>query len=166
MRESAATTLTLADADQTRDAGRALGQALLEAGSGPCIVAIEGELGAGKTTLVTGVLRSLGITGPVRSPTYTLIEPYEARDRQIYHLDLYRLSTPEEIDGLGLRDLLNPTALLLIEWPSRGAGQLPPADLDVRLDYPSEGDGRRLAIRAGSPLGDRTLRRFVAEKSE
>jgi tRNA threonylcarbamoyladenosine biosynthesis protein TsaE len=166
VRQSAATTLNLATADETRDVGRALGTALLDAGQGPCVVAIEGDLGAGKTTLVSGVLRSLGIDGAVRSPTYTLIEPYESRDRQIFHLDLYRLATAAEVEGLGLRDLLTPTALLLVEWPSRGAGQLPPPDLDLRLEYPPSGDGRRLTLEARSPLGDRALQRFVAAKPE
>ena len=166
MRQPAATTLSLATAEQTRGAGRALGAALLDVGGGPCIIAIEGELGSGKTTFVSGVLRSLGITGAVRSPTYTLIEPYEASERLIYHLDLYRLSNAGEVDGLGLRDLLTPTALLLIEWPSRGAGLLPPPDLEIQLDYPAEGEGRRLVMAACTPLGDSALRRFVAEKPE
>ena len=81
MRQSAATTLSLATAEATREAGQTLGASILEAGGGPLIVAIEGELGAGKTTLVSGILRSLGVTGPVRSPTYTLIEPYELSSR-------------------------------------------------------------------------------------
>jgi tRNA threonylcarbamoyladenosine biosynthesis protein TsaE len=158
--------LTLASAERTREIGRALGTALLDAGAGPCIVGIEGELGAGKTTLVSGVLQRLGVTGSVRSPTYTLIEPYDVGGRQVFHLDLYRLSSADEVDGLGLRDLLTAQALLLVEWPSRGAGVLPPPDLEIRLGYPEQGEGRRLELQAHSPLGDRALRRFVAETSQ
>jgi tRNA threonylcarbamoyladenosine biosynthesis protein TsaE len=166
VRQSAAKTLIIPSADRTREVGSALGSALLEEGAGACVVAIEGELGAGKTTLVSGVLGRLGITGAVRSPTYTLIEPYEASGRQIYHLDLYRLSSAEEVEALGVRDLLVPRSLLLVEWPSRAGGALPLADLEVRLAYSPEGAGRLFTLAAHSSLGDRVLQRFVAEIAE
>ncbi|MEA3638594.1 MAG: tRNA (adenosine(37)-N6)-threonylcarbamoyltransferase complex ATPase subunit type 1 TsaE [Lamprobacter sp.] len=112
----------------------------------PGIVYLRGDLGAGKTTLVRGLLRGLGYQGAVRSPTYTLIEPYEAVDPPVVHLDLYRLADPEELDYLGLRDLLERSALILIEWPERGAGALPPADLELLIEHAA--DQRRIRLKA------------------
>jgi tRNA threonylcarbamoyladenosine biosynthesis protein TsaE len=94
---------------------------------------LQGGLGAGKTTFSRAFLRQMGVTGPVRSPTYTLIEPYDLPARRVLHLDLYRLAVPEELDDLGLRDEFDQ-ALLLIEWPERGAGELPAADLLIQLE--------------------------------
>lgn len=110
------------------------------------VVYLEGELGTGKTTLVRGILRGLGYGGPVRSPTYTLIEPYELPAARVYHLDLYRLSDPEELEYLGLRDLSGEDAVLMVEWPERGAGTLPPADLTIRIRY--QANGRHLTLDA------------------
>ncbi len=110
------------------------------------IVYLRGDLGAGKTTLVRGLLRGLGYQGAVRSPTYTLIEPYDAIEPAVVHLDLYRLADPEELDYLGLRDLLERPGLILIEWPERGTGALPPADLEVMIEH--AGEHRRVRFRA------------------
>ena len=142
-----------------RAVGRALGDVVSAAASGAAfVVTLQGELGAGKTTLVGGVLAALGIPGPARSPTYTLIEPYETPQLRLFHLDLYRLADPQEVEALGIRDLLEPDAVLLIEWPERGAGALPPADLAIAIRYASvEADGRELALTASSPAGARTL---------
>lgn len=107
---------------------------------------LRGDLGTGKTTLVRGLLRGLGYQGAVRSPTYTLIEPYEAVEPRVMHLDLYRLADPEELDYLGLRDLLEHPGLILIEWPERGAGALPLADLELLIEH--AGEGRRIRLRA------------------
>jgi len=103
------------------------------------VVYLEGELGAGKTTLAQALIQSLGYAGAVKSPTYTLIESYKVRQGLVHHLDLYRVGDPEELDYLGVRDLLAEPALWLIEWPGRGSGWLPPPDLILRLSYHDAG---------------------------
>lgn len=112
------------------------------------LIFLCGQLGVGKTTLVRGLLRALGVEGAVRSPTYTLIEPYdvgsESRPKRVFHLDLYRLADPEELDYLGWREALGDGGLLLIEWPERGAGVLPPPDL--RIDLAMRPPGRLLSL--------------------
>jgi tRNA threonylcarbamoyladenosine biosynthesis protein TsaE len=97
------------------------------------VIELSGDLGAGKTTLARGFLRACGVQGPVRSPTYTLVETYIAGARTFVHLDLYRLSEPSELENLGLRDWAGAGCLWLIEWPERGAGRLPAPDVSVRL---------------------------------
>lgn len=154
-----------------RTLGRALGAALRTTGSGALVIGIEGELGAGKTTLVSGILAALGVTGAIRSPTYTLIEPYEAAGLQLYHIDLYRLNSAREVEALGIRDLLDARAVLLIEWPSRGAGALPTEDLSVAIEYqglPAGGGAQRrlLTAQAHSSAGDKLLEQILAANSE
>ena len=124
------------------------------------IVYLIGDLGAGKTTLVRGFLRGLGHLGNVRSPTYTLVEPYEFMERRVYHLDLYRLGDAEELEWIGLRDLLDGTSVALIEWPERGRGVLPPADLEIRIDY--RDSGRRVTLIGQSPLGEQVAQQVDA----
>jgi tRNA threonylcarbamoyladenosine biosynthesis protein TsaE len=154
-----------------RALGRALGAALRTTGSGALVIGIEGELGAGKTTLVGGILAALGVTGAIRSPTYTLIEPYEAAGLLLYHIDLYRLNSVREVEALGIRDLLDARAVLLIEWPSRGAGALPTEDLSVAIEYqgPTAAGGaqrRLLTAQAHSSAGDKMLEQILAATSE
>ena len=154
-----------------RTLGRVLGAALRTTGSGALVIGIEGELGAGKTTLVGGILAALGVTGAIRSPTYTLIEPYEAAGLQLYHIDLYRLNSAREVEALGIRDLLDARAVLLIEWPSRGAGALPTEDLSVAIEYQGStaaaGAQRRLlTAQAHSSAGDKLLEQILAATSE
>jgi tRNA threonylcarbamoyladenosine biosynthesis protein TsaE len=143
-----------ADVAATRDCGARLARALLSAASpqSPVVVTLEGELGAGKTTFVGGLLAELGHRGPVRSPTYTLIEPYHFHARDIQHCDFYRLRTPDELDDLGWRDLLVPGAVLLVEWPDRAGDRLGGADLAVRLDY-AGADARNISFTAYSEMG-------------
>jgi tRNA threonylcarbamoyladenosine biosynthesis protein TsaE len=125
--------------------------------AGGWLVHLHGDLGTGKTTLVRGILRGLGHRGAVKSPTYTLIEPYEPGGLAVYHLDLYRLGDPEELEYLGLRDLLGGEGLLLVEWPERAGAALPPPDLEIRIAY--AGTGRDLELRG---LGPRAAALFRA----
>jgi len=141
-----------------RALGRVLGEASLAEIPGPLLIALRGDLGAGKTTFVGGVLNAMGFTGPVRSPTYTLVEPYEAATRTLYHLDLYRLAEPRDVEALGVRDLLTVDAVLLVEWPERAAGVLPDADLTVSIQYPDQAaQGREVALSGGPGRGARLL---------
>lgn len=141
----------LADADATE----ALGARLATCCRGGLLVFLHGELGAGKTTLVRGLVHALGHAGAVKSPTYTLVESYRLPTLEVHHLDLYRLADAEELEWLGFRDLLAGEALCLIEWPERGAGVLPAADLHLTLSY--HGAARRLAITAPTTPGRRVL---------
>ncbi|MCY4150553.1 MAG: tRNA (adenosine(37)-N6)-threonylcarbamoyltransferase complex ATPase subunit type 1 TsaE [Gammaproteobacteria bacterium] len=103
------------------------------------VVYLIGELGAGKTTLARGILSGLGYQENVVSPTYTLIEPYAASDHDIYHLDLYRLNSEDEIENLGLRDLLDGNAVCLIEWPDKFTTSLPSPSLTIHIEVFSQG---------------------------
>ncbi len=138
------------------EATEAFGRRLAGCQQAGVLIYLYGDLGAGKTTLVRGYLRGLGHQGPVKSPTYTLIEPYETAQGNLYHLDLYRLSDPEELEWVGLRDLFDGESVCLIEWPQRGEGMLPEPDVDIRLSV--AGQGRQLVLEALSPKGEEVAR--------
>lgn len=125
-----------------------------------CLIYLRGDLGAGKTAFVRGCLRATGYRGAVKSPTFTLVEEYALEGRVIYHFDLYRLADPEELEWMGIRDYLRPGAICFIEWPERGEGLLPVADLDVAIAI--DGAARHLSIGCGTALGRQVLEQLEA----
>ena len=148
----------------------ALGAALALAGLRRGAVHLAGDLGSGKTTLVRGFLRASGVTGPIRSPTFTMVEEYRVGSLLFAHYDLYRVADPEELEYLGLRDHLAAESLLFVEWPERGAGLLPRPTLAIRLEHlewkPGTGadDSRRVRCAAFGPEGNRVLDRAMGER--
>jgi len=138
----------LADESCTEHAGACLAKSLPADGA---VIYLEGDLGVGKTTLSRGLIRALGHSGAVKSPTYTLVEPYEFFEFPLYHFDLYRLSHPEEVEFLGVDDYFKAPAVCLIEWAGRGKGYLPAAD--IRFLLADEGNGRRLSWQADNAKG-------------
>src|SRR4029078_2998100 len=146
----------LPDADATMHSGAALAPAL----SGGMIVTLSRALGAGKTTLVAGVLQGLGCTGPVKSPTYTLVEHYPISSIYFYHFDFYRFDEPIEWEDSGFAEYFRPDALCVIEWPERVHGILPPADVTLSLRY--HGAGRELLLASGTPAGSAGLAAFAS----
>lgn len=127
--------------------GRQLSQLM----SAPFTLYLTGELGAGKTTMSRGIIQSMGHQGAVKSPTYTLVEPYEFDKHNVYHFDLYRLSDPEELEYMGIRDYFNDKSICIIEWPDKGLDFLPKADLKLNLAY--VGHSRVLTICANTKKG-------------
>ena len=132
-----------------------LGAMLANACTGNILVFLVGDLGAGKTTLVRGWLNGMGFSGTVKSPTYTLVEPYEFAERHLYHFDLYRLGDPDELEYLGGRDYFSGDAICLVEWPERGQGWLPEPDLVIELAV--QGEGRKASLIANTELGSAIL---------
>ncbi|NKB61579.1 MAG: tRNA (adenosine(37)-N6)-threonylcarbamoyltransferase complex ATPase subunit type 1 TsaE [Gammaproteobacteria bacterium] len=121
-----------------------LGQSWAKSFRPGSVVFLSGDLGAGKTTLVRAILQGMGCQGPVKSPTYTLVESYSVGDTMIYHFDLYRIKTAEELELIGMRDMFGPHSICFIEWPDRGDGFLP--DPDFSIDIHHAGNGREIEL--------------------
>jgi tRNA threonylcarbamoyladenosine biosynthesis protein TsaE len=158
----------LAHASDTEALGARLADALLERADGDDTVEgsihLSGPLGAGKTTLVRGLVHGLGIEGPVKSPTYTLIEPYVSGAIKLYHFDLYRLGDGEELEYLGARDAFAERALCVIEWPERAGDWLPPPDLHVHLAI--AGSGREARMSGHTDLGEALIAILTGDKRD
>ncbi len=141
-------TLYLADEQAMSDFGARIARVT----QGHGLIFLEGNLGMGKTTLSRGIIRGLGHVGAVKSPTFTLVEPYEIGDVRAFHFDLYRLVDPEELEFLGIRDYFEDDAMCLIEWPDKGAGFLPKPDLTITIS--PQDSGRSLKILSQGSRGE------------
>lgn len=144
-------TLNLADEAATLSLGDRLSRTLRAGQS----IYLHGDLGAGKTTLVRGLLHGMGHVGKVKSPTYTLIEPYVISGLSLYHFDLYRFNDPEEWDAAGFRDYFNAATICLVEWPEKARELLPDPDIDIVLT--PMGEGRQVRLTANTASGEKTL---------
>lgn len=138
----------------------ALGAAIARALAPGLAIWLRGDLGAGKTTLTRGLLRELGFTGRVKSPTYTLVELYSFPRFNLYHFDLYRFADPDEWEDAGFREYFNPASVCLVEWPEKGGALLPSPDVVVELDFRGDGDGRSVRIAGITEAGGACVARL------
>ncbi len=148
-----------AEQTNTHELASALGKAFQKIGYGGTCTYLQGELGAGKTTFCRSLLHSLGHVGKVKSPTYTLVEPYELGEITLYHFDLYRLNDPEELEFMGIRDYFSAFTASLVEWPNKGQGLLPKADLIIDLQYHDQ--GRMITIEGQSVFGQQCVTQLL-----
>lgn len=149
------TTYYSSDPQDTNLLATDLANALDSLGSAGLVVYLNGDLGAGKTTFSRYFIQACGHEGNVKSPTYTLVEPYELGARSIYHFDLYRLADPEELEFMGVRDYFTDNTLSLVEWAENGAGHLAAADLIISIEIVNE--GRQFTLSAASHRGTQWL---------
>jgi tRNA threonylcarbamoyladenosine biosynthesis protein TsaE len=162
LKSQASMHLVLPDSRATEALGAALALAFPGASSG-AVVYLKGELGAGKTTCARSMLHALGVTAPVRSPTYTLVDTYSVATLDCVHIDLYRVQSALEVEELGLRDLTGPGSLMMIEWPEKGGTAVPHADLELWLTY--AGESRRAALGAATEVGAKWLVNLATDSS-
>lgn len=155
--------MNLPHADDTDRFGAQLAAALLshrdQVARRGFYLALSGDLGAGKTALIRAVLRALGVTGAVKSPTFTLLEPYVVSSLNFYHFDFYRFKEPEEFAAAGFRELFGPGSICAVEWPERARGLLPVPDLALALEV--VGEGRALEASAATELGATCLASLI-----
>lgn len=149
-------TLSLPNEAATLDLGSRLAQ-FLQSGT---TVYLYGDLGAGKTTLVRGLLHAAGHQGKVKSPTYTLVEPYEIANKMFYHFDLYRFNDEEEWEAAGFRDHFNQNTICLVEWPEKAGNLIPYADIEIHLAPDAE--GRVIKLKSNTEIGTKCLKRLSA----
>lgn len=147
--------ITISSEQETQDLAHSISQHIST--DHQTVLHLEGDLGAGKTTFSRYLLQSLGHSGSVKSPTYTLVEPYEIGKLSVYHFDLYRLADPEELEFMGIRDYLNDAHLLLIEWPSQGAGFLPAPSLHLHLKHGNNASERTVVLSAQDTHGQQII---------
>jgi len=140
---------------ESAEAMEAFGELLAKQVQAGTVIYLAGELGSGKTTLVRGILHGLGYTGHVKSPTFTLVEPYDIDNKRVYHFDLYRITDPDELEYVGLREYFDADAICLLEWPERGGDRLPVPDLNVLITY--QGSARALELAAHTDAGRSVL---------
>lgn len=151
MSQNSTLTLSLANEEATVELGKKLASSIVNG----AVFYMHGDLGAGKTTTTRGIVQGLGHTGNVKSPTYTLVEPYELPEKSVYHFDLYRLGDPEELEFMGIRDYFAADAVCIIEWPEKGQGFIPEPDIDIYLAY--DGDARKVTLKAHNERGLQVL---------
>ena len=153
-------TLSLPDEAATLHLGESFAQCMTP----PCVIYLQGDLGAGKTTFSRGFLHGCGHSGVVKSPTYTLVESYSFGDKVVHHMDLYRFLSAEEWIEAGLDDLLTNQAIILLEWPQKGAGVIPPSDIDIQLSMQNQ--GRMCTIMPNSTIGELCFSKWLNLQEE
>jgi tRNA threonylcarbamoyladenosine biosynthesis protein TsaE len=136
----------------------ALGTALARGLRPGMVIYLRGDLGAGKTTLARSILQAIGVTDRIKSPTYTLVEPYTISSLYLYHFDFYRLRQPDEWVDAGFREYFNSDAVCLVEWPEKAGERLPAADVMIELTV--DGDERNITLSANTEAGTNCLRRL------
>lgn len=143
--------ITLKSSEETEAFAASIAKAI----TAPCSIALQGDLGAGKTTFARGFLQALGHKGNVKSPTYTILEPYQIGDITVNHFDLYRLADPEELELIGAHEMFADDTINLIEWPEQGAGWLPEMDLWLKIEHLE--NGRRFCLSSNSARAESIL---------